>query len=123
MRNGPPDSFAAYQTNKGVVIGAVFMWTMFTGPRLFIWAASQFRESQRLLAQDTHSCAAVLWLLLCRNKKVPYEDLQTELPWLEMDSAIPQVMTIPGVVRLQTAPAGLSMTQELRDAIRAGKMD
>jgi hypothetical protein len=123
MCNGAPDSFIGHETNKGVVIGHLFLWIMFTGPRLFSWASSQFRESKRLLALDTHSCAAVLWLLLCRNKKVPYEDIQTELPWLEMDSAIPQLLTIPGVVRLQTAPAGLSMTQDLRDAIRAGRME
>jgi hypothetical protein len=96
----------------------LFMWILFTGPRLFDWAFSSFREIKSWKAMDTHSCAAVLWLLLSRPRKVPYEDIRQQLDWLDLDATLEQLKQIPGILFLQTPPPGLSLTQEFRDEVR-----
>jgi hypothetical protein len=93
---------------------------MFTGPRLCNWAIASMREARQWQRQDAHGCAAVLWLLLSRPKKVPYEDFQSEIPWLDLANVLPQITQISGVLQLQGPPAGLSLTDDLRKAIRTG---
>jgi len=120
MSEGPATSFSGHYVARGEVLLQVFLWIMFTGPRLFDWALRSLRKIGHWKQFDTHSCAAVLWLLMNRPRKVPFEEIQTELPWLDLPSAIPQVRRIPGVLQLQAAPIGLSLTQDLRDTIRSG---
>jgi hypothetical protein len=91
---------------------------MFTGPRLCSWGFASLRESRQWQELDAHGCAAVLWLLVSRPKKVPYEDFQSELPWLDLTIVLPQITRVPGVLQLQSPPAGLSLTEDLRKAIR-----
>jgi len=123
MSEGPSDSFGGHYSRRGEVYFQFILWIMFAGPRLLDWALECFREARRLQQQDTHSCAAILWLMLTRGKKVPYEDLEREIPWLNVATALPEVRLIPGVVSLETQPAGLSMTQDLRENIRSGTFD
>ena len=121
MREGAPmpDSSA----NRSTVLFHVFLWVMFTGPRLCNWALASLREARQWQEQDAHGCAAVLWLLLSRPKKVPYEDFQSELPWLDLTMVLPQIIRVSGVLQLQGPPAGLSLTDDLRKAIRTGWTD
>ncbi len=105
---------------RGRVVGALFMWILFTGPRLVDWAVASRRESRRWLQMDTHCCAAVLWLLASRFKKVPYEDIQREIPWLNADEIMPELMRIPGVLKLKAPPPGLALTDDLRKAVGTG---
>jgi hypothetical protein len=121
--DGPPDSLGERYKRRAEVYVAVILWILFAGPRLIDWSIDSFRERTRLKNLDVHSCSAVLWLLLSRYKKVPYEDIQTAIPWLDMEATIPHVMAIPGVVTLNTHPQGLSLTQDMRDMMRAGNYD
>ncbi len=123
MSEGRVTSLADRYRRRYEVYGEVLLWILFAGPRLLDWSIASFRERTRLTTVDVHSCASVLWLLLARYKKVSYEEIQAAIPWLDMDNAIPQVMAIPGVVALTVAPAGLSLTQDMRDMMRAGKYD
>lgn len=123
MGEGGPDGFTDRYRRRVEVYVAVITWILFAGPRLLDWSIDSLREQKRLKTVDIHSCSAVLWLLLARYKKVPYDDIQTAIPWLDMDNTIPQVMAIPGVVALTVVPAGLSLTQDMRDLMRAGKYD
>jgi hypothetical protein len=93
------------------------LWIIFTGPRLVDWGMTSAREWREWRAYDTHSCGAVLWLLAARLKKVPYEEIQREIPWLNVDETGPALMKIPGVLKLKTPPAGLGLTDDLRTAI------
>jgi len=122
MDEGAP-SFGGRYGRRGEVYVAVILWILFAGPRLLDWSIASFRERTRLKTVDIHGCSAVLWLLLSRYKKVPYEEIQTAIPWLDMDNTIPQVMAIPGVVALTVAPAGLSLTEDMRKGMRAGEHD
>ena len=105
---------------RSEVVGLLFLWILFTGPRLLDWGLASFREARRWQEMDTHSCAAVLWLLSSRYKKVPYEDFQSELPWLDLPAALMELERVPGILRLQTPPPGLGLTDDLRKAIRTG---
>jgi len=118
----PNDSFDGGYRSRQKVKVLFILWILFTGPRLLDWALSSIREIERLKQRDTHSSAAVLWTLLSSPKKVPFEQIQLELPWLEMDRVIPEVRQLEGVVYLPTAPAGLSLTEDLRKAIRSNQL-
>jgi hypothetical protein len=98
----------------------IILWILFTGPRLFEWAVRSFKKARELGQQDTHSCAAVLWVLVTHQRKVPFTDIQSAVPWLNMEVALPEVRSILGVLECQVPPPGLGLTPELRDAICSG---
>lgn len=112
--SGELDHYAA----RRLALPYLFMWILFTGPRLFDWAFSSFRKIKSWKEMDTHSCGAVLWLLLTRPRKVPYEDIKQQLDWLDLDATLEQLKQIPGILLLNTPPPGLSLTQEFRDEVR-----
>jgi hypothetical protein len=118
MREGAPMPGSA--ANRGTVWVHLFLWLMFTGPRLFNWAIVSMREAQEWQQMDAHSCAAILLLLVSRPKKVPYENFQSEYPWLNLPNVLPQIVRVSGVLRLQAAPVGLGLTEDLRKALRSG---
>lgn len=110
-------AMARYGGGRGVVMLYLFLWILFTGPRLVDWARASLRERRKWQQLDTHSCAAVLWLLASRLKKVPYEDIQREIPWLNLDETMLELSSVPGVLRLKAPPPGLALTDDLRKAV------
>lgn len=106
---------------KGEVYAQVLLWIIIAGPRLMDWSLNSFREIKWLRERDMHGCSAVLWVLFSNYKRVSYDDIQAALPWLNMEATIPVVLTIPGVIQLRQPPEGLSLHQELRDAMRSRK--
>lgn len=107
-----------YSAGRRVALLNFFMWILFAGPRLFDWAFNSFRDIKTWKEMDTHSCAAVLWLLLTRPRKVPYEDIRQQLDWLDLDATLEQLKLIPGILFLKTPPPGISLTEEFRDLVR-----
>jgi hypothetical protein len=123
MEADPADlAMARFGYGRGQVFAHMVLWILFTGPRLMDWAIASLREQRQWKSYDIHSCAAVLWLLASRLHKVPYEEIQREIPWLDLDATGPQLMKIPGVLKLQTTPAGLALTDDLRKAVCTGGM-
>ena len=118
MREGSP--MPGGSANKGEVMFHLLRWIMFTGPRLIDWGIASSREAGELQKQDPHAGAAILWVLMSRHKKVPYEYFPVEVPWLDLAAALPEVCRVPGVLQLQASPAGLGLTDDLRKAIRTG---
>jgi len=108
---------------RGEVYAQVFLWILLAGPMLVDWSLNSFREIKWLRERDVHSCAAVLWVLISHYKRVSYEEIQAALPWLDMQATIPVVLTIPGVIQLRTPPEGLSLHQEMREAMCTRKHD
>lgn len=107
-----------YFAGRRVALLYFFVWILFAGPRLFDWAIHSFREIKSWKEMDTHSCGAVLWLLLTRPRKVPYEDIRKQLDWLDLDATLEQLKLIPGILFLKIPPPGLTLTQEFRDDVR-----
>jgi len=113
-------AMSQFATGRAEVVLHLAMWILFTGPRLVDWAVASSREGRRWEQQDNHSCAAVLWLLASRLKKVPYDEIQREIPWLNLDDVMPELARIPGVLKLKAPPPGLGLTDDLRTAIGTG---
>ena len=113
-------AIARLEYGRAEVLLSLVLWVLFTGPRLVDWAMASVRESRRWQQLDTHSCAAVLWLLASRLKKVPYDEIQREIPWLDLNAAMPGVTQVPGVLKLKAPPPGLGLTDDLRKAIATG---
>jgi hypothetical protein len=113
-------AMAREMTGRWEVLLHLILWILFTGPRLVDWGMASLRERRQWQTFDTHSCGAVLWLLASRLKKVSYDEIQRELPWLNLDETGPQLMKIPGVLKLKTPPAGLGLTDDLRKIIATG---
>ena len=95
-------------------------WLLFTGPRAVDWVISCFRKIHGLKRQDTHSCAAVLWLLMVKGKRVPYADIQRELEWVDLDATLPQLASLNGVLNIKAPVPAMSLSEDLRAAIRTG---
>lgn len=100
---------------------AVISWVLFTGPRLLSWSIESFRKARATGQQDTHSCAALLWLLSSRPSRVPLEEIPTILEWLSLEATMPEVQKIPGVLYFPGPPAGLTLSTDLRAAIKNDK--
>ena len=116
------DSLVGSYVHRRKVQLRFFLWVIFTGPRLVDWVIFSFREISRLKKQDSHSCAAVLWLLLLKGKKVPYPEIQCEFDWLDLETTLSQLSWITGLLHLKNPPPGLSLTEDLRVAIRSGAL-
>jgi len=54
------------------------------------------------------------------GKRGAHPDIQRELDWLDLEGTLPQFAWIPGVLYINTAPGALSLTEDLRTAIREG---
>lgn len=115
-----PDSLLGSYMHRRKVQGQFILWIILTGPRLLGWSILSFREISRLKRRDTHSCAALLWLLMTKRSKVPYDNIPQELDWLDADTTLSQIKDIPGVLFLKTPPPGVSLSDDLRTAIRTG---
>jgi len=116
----PDGSLIGDYTHRKKVQARFLLWILFTGPRLVDWVIFSFRRIYRLKKQDTHSCAALLWLLLLKGRRTPYPDIIRELDWLDLEGTLPQVAWIPGVLCFQTQPPAVTLTDDLRTAIRQG---
>ncbi len=116
----PDGSLIGSYTHRKKVQARFLLWILFTGPRLVDWVIFSFSRIYRLKKQDTHSCAALLWLLLLKGKRVPYSDITRELDWLDLEATLPQLSWISGVLYFQTQPPAITVTDDLRTAIRQG---
>ena len=112
------DSLLGHYVEGRKVQAKFFLWIILTGPRLFSWAIFSLQEASRLKTQDAHAGGALLWLMLVKRGKVPYDDIPKELDWLDVPTALAQLEDVPGIVHLQGPPPGISMTDDLRTAIR-----
>lgn len=116
-----PDGVLEIMLWRYKIVWAVICWVIFTGPRLLSWSVGSFRKARATGQQDTHSCAALLWLLSSRPSRVPLEEIPTVLEWLSLEATMPELQKIPGVLYFPGPPAGLTLSTDLRTAIRNDK--
>ena len=119
LEEGPDDSWLDEEPERHEVVPLVFLWVLFTGPRLFDWAFRSFAGARRWKQMDIDSCAAVLWILMAQSGKVSFDEIRRKLDRLDLEAVLPEIRRVDGVVFLKTTPAGLSLTQDLRDQIRS----
>jgi len=119
LEEGPDDSWFDTTSERHKVVPLVLLWILFTGPRLFDWAFRSFADGRRWAQMDLPGCAAVLWILASHSGKVSFDEIRRQLDWLDLETVLPGLKRMDGIVFLKTAPAGLSLTQDLRDQIRS----
>jgi hypothetical protein len=120
--HGVPDGITGRVVGRYKAIAGVTCWILFTGPRLLNWSITSFRVAREMSQQDVHSCAALLWLLMSRPNRVPVDEIPANLEWLNLEATLPELQKIPGVLYLHGPPEGLSLSTDLRNAIRGDKL-
>lgn len=83
------------------------------------WAAWIGREGLRLLRMDVPRVARVLQLLARSPTRVSYEALRGQVPAIADSAAMDAVVKLPGVIRLESPPRGLCITDRLRGELGA----
>ena len=66
-------------------------------------------KALRLFALDVRGCAAVIVLLHERRRRVPYEEIAAELPWLDFRRVFRDLRAVDGVLFLWEEPPGLAL--------------
>jgi hypothetical protein len=92
---------------------------LFTGPRLMVAALSAFKKAGRLVRLDAEGCSRVLAVLLSRNSHFSCEEVSELAGVPDSAKVFRQMRDLDGVVFLQSEPAGLSLTSELREELGA----
>jgi len=92
---------------------------LLTGPRLLSVAGNEIRKASRLKSIDRGACAEVLALLLGAGRKMSFQEIVELCPGLNPVTIFPQLRDVDGVLFLQSAPAGLTMSAELKEALRS----
>jgi hypothetical protein len=92
---------------------------LFSGPQLAAVALEFGGRSIRLLRTDVAWAADVLALLAATDSRVSFREICDRIPGLNPVRIFPQFHNITGVVFVTADPAGLSLTSEFRDELRA----
>ena len=116
--SGGDDSFAGRYMARQRAKAQVFAWCLLTGPRLLSWSIFCFKRSARLKRQDTHSCAAVVWTLFTKGKRLSYDEIQREVDWLDLDTTMHQIAWLPGLIFVNKNGPAVSLSEELRSEVR-----
>lgn len=90
---------------------------LYVGPRVVLAAFDMFTKAIRLRHMDLEGCGAVLCVLAKARHKTSFQEIADWIEGLNPVIVFPQVQEIEGVVLLQSDPAGLSLTQELREEL------
>jgi len=114
----PDTSLAGSYLSRQKVKISILLWLLFTGPRLVDWVIYSFRRISHLKRQDTHSCAAVLWLLLVKGKRVQFTDIQIELDWVDVEKTMAELAWMDGLLFIKTGPPAASLSDDFRTEIR-----
>jgi hypothetical protein len=90
---------------------------LLTGPRLVAAAWETFKRSGRLRTMDVPVLAEVFAKLISAGKRVSLAEILLQLGHCDPSLVFRQLREIEGVVFLNTPPAGISLTAELREEI------
>jgi DnaJ like chaperone protein len=87
---------------------------LYIGPRLFNATFGHIRNAHLQMNLDTVSCAKLLCVLLSRNSRFSFQELNVKAGLRHSLELLPQLHFVEGVVFLPSHPAGLSLTDDLR---------
>jgi len=92
---------------------------LLTGPRLLGATANEVRKASRLKRLDTAACAEVLALVLAAGRKMSFQEIVKARSGLDPVTIFLQLRDIDGVLFLQSEPAGLTISAELKETLRS----
>jgi DnaJ domain len=90
---------------------------LYIGPRLFNASFGHIRNAYLQLHLDTVSCAKMLCVLFSRNSRFSFQELNVKAGLRDSLEISPQLHFVEGVVFLPSHPAGLSLTDDLRNEL------
>ena len=90
---------------------------LYLGPWLVTAGVRFIGKGLRLLTLDVRGCAAVIALLHRRGRRVPYEEIATELPWLDFRRVFRHLRATDGVLFLREEPPGLALNSDMSTAL------
>jgi hypothetical protein len=85
------------------------------GPKTISSAMKKFRRAARLKHIDKDGCAAVIFVLLSSDGRMPFNKIVAGIEGLEPLRVFPQMGDIEGVLFLKKEPQGMSLTSEFRE--------
>ena len=91
---------------------------LYAGPRMVGSGLRLLRKTSRLWGLDLAGCGAAIAVLVAAPGKVPFQEIVNHVPSLNPVRVFPQLQEIEGVLFLQAEPAGLALSEELREEIR-----
>lgn len=91
---------------------------LYFGPRIVVMSLEMLRKSFRLARLDVEGCGAVIATLLATGRKMSFQEIVERIDGVNPVRIFPQLRDIRGVVFLSSEPAGLKLSQELRETLQ-----
>jgi hypothetical protein len=93
---------------------------LFQGPRLATHAFKMASRANRLTQLNSNDCCTVLTFIMKSEQRTNFSTLRTQFPSLDIsDELIADLRQIPGVVVLNSPEPGFTLTESLRDELKA----
>ncbi|WP_160164556.1 J domain-containing protein [Pedosphaera parvula] len=90
---------------------------LYLGPRLFLATFGLLNTAYKQLSLDTRACAKIICVLLSRNSRFSFEEVEMKTGIGHSLGVFAQLHNIEGVVFLPSHPAGISLTSDLRSEL------
>jgi hypothetical protein len=90
---------------------------LYCGPRVVMSGFKTLRKANRLRHLDVEACGAVIAVLLAAHRKLAFQQIVIQVGSVDPARVFPQLRDIEGVIFLQAEPAGLTLSQELRQEL------
>lgn len=94
---------------------------LYTGPRMITGGIRHARRWKRLSGVDVDGWPVLIELLLQEGRKVPLTEIAAALPDRPLDTLLPQLAEIGGVLFLKSGVPGVSLSTDLRKDIVEGQ--
>ena len=116
MNDYPSSPFAVrYYFYDDYLALSILYWA----PLFFHMAFEEFRKAFAIRLLDRRAVIAAIRLLAGRDSRVMWYEFERELPSMPVEALQRQLSLVNGVVFLKNEPAGATLTDSLRDEIRA----
>jgi hypothetical protein len=91
---------------------------LYRGPRVVVAGFKTLARAVRLRRIDSASCGTVLAVLLAAGRKMSFQEIVNSVEGLNPVHVFPQLRDVEGVLFLNAEPAGLTLSQDLRQELR-----
>jgi len=90
---------------------------LYTGPRVVVAGFRALRKARRIRQMDVASCGAVVTALWAAKRRLSFQEIVDATGLTDPGPIFSQIRDIEGVLFLQREPAGLALSQELRQEL------
>lgn len=101
--------------------GYLALSAIYWAPLFFHMAFEEFRRANAIRSLDRRAMLAAVSMLAERDSRVPWHEFERALPSLPLEALQRQLALIQGVVFVSNEPAGATLTDSLRQEIRAAR--